>query len=159
MTNDSPPVAADGAPEAGKAFRAFNNDNEVERRAIAREMIDTEARRRFHDETYQYTQQPRLKFKSTPDTIADDLKHGIDGVTMYMSESKPGLLCIDIVATTIDHGLIEDQEMGLHPPKAENSTFVEVTLELYGRFSASSEQYHMAVGVQQHPMHQQPVPQ
>lgn len=152
VSDHRPDRTSRNAPDASDAFRAFNGSDESNLE-IGKWMIDTEARDRFHDETYQYTQQQGLKFKATPDEIADDLKEGVDEVDMYMSESKPGLLCIDVIATTIDHGMIENDEMGIHPPDAAHTTFVKVTCELYGRFSASTEMFDMSVTVKQHELH------
>ena len=144
-------IASD-APDPTDVFQAFNTGEES-KRDVARNIINTEGRRRLGNEIHQYTQQPGLKFKAEPDEIADGLMYGIESVEMYMHENQPGLLCIDIVSTTIDTGLVEhpNDSKPAPPPSFERSVFTKVSAEIFGRFSASTCMFDMAVSVAKDP--------
>lgn len=141
---------------AGRAFRAFNNDNQSQTRSLARDIIDSVARERMNSGDYRYAVQDGLSFKSDPDSVCDDLKYGIDDVDMYMSPKQPGLLCIDIYASTIDHAHVDAPDESPRTLKSANLSWVDIEMELYSRFSSGTEMHDMAVGVTQSDIHSLP---
>ena len=138
---------------AGRAFRAFNSDNTTKARSIARDIIDSTGRKRLNTGNYRYSIQNGLTFKSDPDEICDDLMYGIDTVEMYMSQNQPGLLCVDIYASTYDHAHVDTDDPFPPTLQSENVSWVDIDMELFSRFSSGTEMHDMAVSVKQSELH------
>lgn len=146
---------SDDSVSSSDVFLLFDDSSDVEKREMGKNILDTHIREKIRANQFKYTVQQNLAYDLDPDQLVDDLMENIVEVETYSPDDSFGSVCVDLIASTVGHGRIEQvpgQPSHNTAPTFANSTFVKCSLKAFCTFSINGMYFDVGVSVSQHPM-------